>query len=208
MQGWDLNDRDLRHLHPLQQLQQLHVDAVDAWVLSDGGLLQLAEQLTQLRSLTRDGRQLLSIQQQADAAAQRLGAPIDAAGISSTQAAAHGHSSSSPHSIWPAGPILDELEEQPPSALTPASRGGGRVSKASPAVSSSPASSSKAASRPVGSVYHRLAAFDERYRYSMDELLSLRGQAVVPDGQAEHADDSPTGLGGALPAEIMACGRW
>jgi hypothetical protein len=75
-----------------------------------------------------------------------------------------------------------------------------------------------------GTVYQRLSAYDERYKYSSGELLALRdacvgqGTAVVDVGQSpgsnsssssrrSSASDAPTDLLEAVPAEIRAGAR-
>lgn len=126
------------------------------------------------------------------------------------------------------------------------SRGHNQLSGSSPGGSSSPAayanrrrssSASGGGGGGGGTVYQRLAAFDERYRYTTDELLALRGgqQSVrSPAAQGSTSNDAAGGqeapavdvdvVGGSsashvfstteleisrlLPPEVQAGSRW
>lgn len=224
VQDWVLTDRDLRHLHSLGQLQQLHIKGADPWLLSDDALLQLADELPLLSTLGRDGCSLL----QAGIAVAAAEAPAGSASFSTsphtpgqlsgvgtytTSSSSAVPVSSSRDSIWPAGPLPQDCQSlQEPLVASPwlqrrstpragvqHSAGGGRQGSAS-----------KAGSSCGGTVYQRLSAYDERFRYSTEDLLALRGQTPDAAAAVETRLNNPTtvAIGQALPAEIRAGATW
>jgi hypothetical protein len=59
-------------------------------------------------------------------------------------------------------------------------------------------------------VYQRLSAYDERFRYSTEDLLALRGQTPDAAAAVDTQLNNPTtvAIGQALPAEIRAGATW
>lgn len=241
LQDWSLGDSDMRHLEPLQQLQQLHIKGADPWLLSDAAILQLAEELPVLSSILRDGRQILQ-----DAGALSVAAAVaaGAAELGSYQSSpsavwpgAHrfggpdgSQTGVSYPAIWPADGLPNDLQNKQqvdvmspwllryiPQPSTPGSQG-----KAQPAAAAArPTVASGRSSSRGATVYQPLSAFDERFRYSSDELLHLRSQVAGTqhsptgsEGAAATAADGSAGQGTevdfdqVLPAEIRACARW
>lgn len=251
LQGWGLVGRDMRHLQPLQQLQHLHVEAADPWLLEDSALLQLTDDMPVLSSITRDGRQLLhdfraSAAAPAGAAEPGSHATQQASGWAglyggdSTAAAATSGSSCS--SIWAAGPLPGELDQQQHevSVLSPwlqrrvqqpLAQGhisGVRVQKSSakhPGSMQQGRSPRHIAGAHAGgsstTMYQRLSAYDERFRYTSEELLVLRShlgseQQLQPAtvGTAAASTSSAGGHAGQgslveiLPLEIRSGATW
>jgi len=60
VQDMALVDRDLTKLQRLADLQQLHVQRSDPWLLSDAALMELSDSLPSLKTVTRDDQQLLT----------------------------------------------------------------------------------------------------------------------------------------------------
>jgi hypothetical protein len=223
MQDWALTDRDLRHLHSLEQLQQLHVKGADPWLLSDNALLQLADELPLLSRLSRDGRSLL----QAGIAVAAAEAPAGSASLSTsphtlgqlsgvgtyTPSSSAAPVSSSRDSIWPAGPLPQDCQSlQEPLVASPwlQRRSTPRAGAQHSAGGGRQGSASKAGSSGGGTVYQRLSAYDERFRYSTEDLLALRGQTPDAAAAVEIRLSNPTtvAIGQVLPAEIRASVTW
>lgn len=200
-QHCQLQDRDLKHLGNLQWLQALHIRHVDPWLLSDQALEELpdAHDMPQLMLITRDGRTVYSaaVPPAAEAGDNGVGAfnlpstPAVAgqqqqswwqqdhlslvgapSGLQTVSAA-----SSSRFGSWPDG----GASTAPARAATP--RAGSSSSKKPLAGSSMTAAAS--------TVYKRLSEYDERFKYSKEELLELR------------AADSA----GADSPKLQVCGR-
>jgi hypothetical protein len=204
LQGWGLVGRDMRHLQPLQQLRQLHVEAADPWLMEDSALLQLTNDMPALRSIIRDGRQLLhdtalrasaaaaapagSLEPRSHAEAQSVGW----AGVyDSTSTAAAVTSGSSYNSIWAAGLLPDEADQQQQHevpVLSPwlrcrvpqplAHSQGSCVLKPGKHTGMQQGKGPRRTAAMYGgssrTMYQRLSAYDERFRYTSKELLALR----------------------------------
>jgi hypothetical protein len=163
MQACQLTDGDLELLEPLAELQQLHVADADPWLLSDAALLETcAQAMPHLRLLTRDGKQLWQ--------AVRRRSSSD---------------SSKDNSLWPAGSLLDDLQEQErelPWLWHAANQG--------------------QAHQGLRGVHQPLAQ-DERYRYSTEQLLELRSGVDASGAEVGDAHGLPQ-----LPDELRASVRW
>jgi hypothetical protein len=195
---------------------------LDTWLVSDAALVDLAVALPSLQLVTRDGRVLLCVAGAAAAAAgpavleqQVYHTPLGGA-VASTAAAVEGGvaswlsaaaaartaagrlqdgsagiqgSWSAAHNVSSAVSTATAAAAAAASARAPAgststARGGGRQKQSQPAGSSS-------------TVHSRLSKYDERYRYTTEQLVSLR---VSASGAGSAA---AAGLAG-VPAELKA----
>lgn len=258
--GWEVNDRDMRHLHALQQLQQLHVAAVDPWLLSDAALLHLQEELPELYLISRDGRQLLHLGHRAalinldnmssgSNSSNRISSAPDCAGVQGGHASAGVNNSNSvaTRSIWPAGPAEGDGSQSPgvtvpwlhpsvaqqgtPALHSPVQKPAGAASGSRPPVKKASSAAGSAgqlqqgrvarqtAGSPRGSqagsstVYQRLSAYDERYRYSMQQLLELQAhqaatQHAAGEAQQQQQESCAASINDLLPEEIRVGTKW
>lgn len=189
LQGWGLGDSDMRHLQPLQQLRCLALNGADPWLLSDAAILQAAEGMPALSSITRDGTWLLHDSNFMAAAASPTGS-------------SRRHSSQPPGwSGMPGSAVASPwLWQHIPKPPTPG------ATKQAAALVTKPAGRRRMGGSSGGcmTLHPRLSACDERFRYSSDELLALRPAAGSPPSTAAPAAE----VAQLLPSEIRGGARW
>lgn len=216
LQGWGLGDSDMRHLEPLQQLRCLALNGADPWLLSDAAILQAAEGMPALSSITRGGTWLLHNSNFMAAAASPTGSSCHHSsqppGWSRTPGSAQG--SCIYQGVWAGGdlPSVDQsqslavvspwLWQHIPKPSTP-----GATKQAAALVKAAGRRRMGGSSGGCMTLHPRLLACDERFRYSSDELLALRPAAGSPTAPPSTAAPA-AGVAQLLPSEIRGGARW
>jgi hypothetical protein len=197
----------MRHLQPLQQLRCLELNGADPWLLSDAAILQAAEGMPALRSITRDGTCLLQDSNLVAAAAS----PAYPSSQHSSQPAGWsgtpGSTEASYQGVWAGGDLPGEDHSQPLAVVSPWLWQ--HIPKPpTPGTTKQPAKSAGRRRAGGSSSDGARLAVDERFRYSSDELLALRPDAGSPT--APPSDGAPAaGVAQLLPSEIRGGGvRW
>jgi hypothetical protein len=219
LQRWQLQGHDLSALEPLQQLQQLHTAQLDPWLVSDSALVDLATVLPSLQLVTRDGRVLVcaavataaagglaSLEPQAYGGAVAVtAAALDGGSVSWLSAAVAARaaagrlqdgSAGTPGS-WLAAYSASSAGVVPTAAAAAAALAPAGSTSTGPGGSSS--SRKKSTQTAVGSsssrLHPRLLDYDERYRYTTEQLVGLR---VSASGAGSAAAAGMAGVPGEI----------
>lgn len=209
LQGFQVTGDQLeRCISGLIALQQLHVHDTDPWLLHSGQMTAVATALTCLTLVTRDGWELLNVRGSSSSSSSAAAAELAPAhGAAGSGCSCGGHASSERGTLRDWGLQLAGMASsarrpasgspQPPeAAAAPAGSSGsgqrpGRRSNSGTGVGSSSSASASAA--------RRLSAFDERHRYSTQQLLALRGGG---DSSGDGGAAPARGLHESIPLEL------